>query len=138
VRDNGRGLSVATHPREGLPECELLLTTLSACRALRRDPRAAQRFCGRGIAVTTALSAWLEVEIHRDGRRYAQRYVRGFREAPLADLGPTDAHGTTLRFLPDPQIFGALRVDPALLEATLDEIRALVPAATVVSSYQRS
>jgi DNA gyrase/topoisomerase IV subunit B len=134
VRDDGPGLPVAVDPQLGLPACELLLTTLYACRAMRRDPRAAKRFCGGGIAVTTALSAWLEVEIDRDGRRYRQRFVRGVREAPLADVGASNAHGTALRFAPDPEIFGDLRVDPARLEATLDEIRALVPAATIVSS----
>jgi DNA gyrase subunit B len=133
VRDNGLGLPVATHPQLGLPACEVLLTTLLACRAMRRDPRAARRFCGGGIAVTTALSAWLELEIDRDGRHYRQRFIRGVREAPLADVGASDAHGTTLCFLPDPEIFGDTRMDPALLEATLDEIRALVPATTIAS-----
>lgn len=129
VRDDGPGLSVETDPATGLPVCELLLTRLLACRAMRRDPRAAKRFCGGGIAVTTALSAWLEVEIARDGRRHRLRFVRGEREVPLADVGATEGHGTTLRFLPDPEIFGA-RLDPARLDATLDEIRADV-AATV-------
>ena len=133
VRDDGPGLPVAPHPLHGVPACELLLTTLHACRAFRRDPRAAQRFCGGGIAITTALSAWLDIEIDRDGRRYRQRFVRGVRETPLEEVGTCVSHGTTLSFLPDPEIFGDLRVVPELLELTLDEIRQHVPAATIVS-----
>jgi DNA gyrase subunit B len=136
VRDDGRGLPVEVHSFSGLPQCEVLLSQLHACRVMRRDSRAAKRFCGGGIAIATALSAWLEVKIYRDGRLYRQRFIRGAREAPLADMGETDAHGTTLSFLPDKEIFGDTRVDRVRLERTLDEIRNLTPAATIVSHYR--
>ncbi|MCB9564413.1 MAG: hypothetical protein H6709_13440 [Kofleriaceae bacterium] len=132
VRDDGGGLPVEVHPTAGLPVCEVLLTHLLACRAMRRDPRAADRFCGGGIAVTNALSAWLEVEIERGGRRYVQRYERGVAQGPLADAGATSGHGTRLRFRPDPEIFGTARVDLARLDNTLDEIRRLAPRTAVV------
>lgn len=74
VVDDGPGLPIATDASG--PQCEVL-TRLGAPA---RDPRAARRLGGTSLVVTTALSAWLEVEIQRDDRRYRQRFERALDE----------------------------------------------------------
>lgn len=127
VRDDGLGLPVDPVPHSGMPACEHLLTQLAACRAMRRDPYTARRFCGHGIVVANALSAWLELDTCNRGQRHRQRYEQGHPCAPPALVGATTAHGTSFRFRPDPVFFGRRQVPAARLERTLAEIRALAP-----------
>lgn len=86
---------------------ELVLSTLRACRAERMDPEIAKRFCSGGMAVVTALSEWLQVEIHRDGHVWRQRYVRGHAETEFEKFEETSRSGTSLRFKLDASIVNA-------------------------------
>jgi DNA gyrase subunit B len=82
---------------------------------------------GLGFAVINALSTRLEVETTRDGTRWAQAFARGEIASDLRCLGPTAIVGTTMRFRPDPEIFGAIELDLATVESRLQELAWLNP-----------
>jgi topoisomerase IV subunit B len=118
VRDNGRGIPVDPHPR--FPDksaLEIILTTLHAGGKFGGDAyRTAGGLHGVGVSVVNALSDALEVEVARDRRLWHQSYSRGKPGAGLQDGGPVhNRRGTTLRFHPDPEIFGGLGFRPAVL-----------------------
>ncbi len=119
IRDNGRGVPVDPHPR--FPDksaLEVILTTLHAGGKFSDGAYStAGGLHGVGVSVVNALSERLEVEVARDRRLYAQSYRRGAPDGPLRDAGAApNRRGTTVRFRPDPEIFGpAARLRPALL-----------------------
>ena len=122
VRDDGRGIPVDSHPRyPNKSAVEVVLTILHAGGKFRRGEDGvylnAGGLHGVGISVVNALSEWLEVEIARDRRRHRIRCERGKVKGSLQDCGPIqNRRGTTVRFLPDREIFGSkASFDPARL-----------------------
>jgi len=107
VLDNGRGIPVDVHPDQGRPALEVVMTTLHAGGKFRKGfYRISGGLHGVGVSVVNALSEWCEVEVYRDGRGYRQCYHRGFPDADMEEIGPSDRKGTFVRFKPDPEIFG--------------------------------
>jgi topoisomerase IV subunit B len=118
VRDNGRGIPVDPHPR--FPDksaIEVILTTLHAGGKFGGTAyRTAGGLHGVGISVVNALSDALDIEVARDRRLWRQGYVRGEPRGGLAECGPVhNRRGTSVRFHPDPAIFGSLGFRPAVL-----------------------
>ena len=118
VRDNGRGIPVDPHPR--FPDksaLEVILTTLHSGGKFGGDAyRTSGGLHGVGVSVVNALADRLEVEVARDRRLWCQSYRRGVPETRLMDRGPvSNRRGTTLRFHPDPEIFGDIGFRPATL-----------------------
>ena len=118
VRDNGRGIPVEAHPR--FPDksaLEVILTTLHSGGKFGGEAyRTSGGLHGVGVSVVNALADRLEVEVARDRRLWSQSYRRGAPETALVDRGPVNnRRGTTLRFHPDPEIFGDVGFRPALL-----------------------
>jgi topoisomerase-4 subunit B len=118
IRDNGRGIPIDPHPR--FPQksaLEVILTTLHAGGKFGGEVyRTSGGLHGVGISVVNALSDALEVEVARERRLWRQRYRCGVPEGPLEDCGPVhNRRGTTVRFHPDPAIFGGLGFRPAAL-----------------------
>ena len=110
VRDNGRGIPIDPHPR--FPDksaLEIILTTLHSGGKFGGDIyRTSGGLHGVGVSVVNALADQLEVEVARDRRLWSQSYRRGVPESGVVDRGPvSNRRGTTLRFHPDPEIFGA-------------------------------
>src|SRR5260221_821030 len=119
VRDNGRGIPVDPHPKfPGKSALEVILTTLHSGGKFGGDAyKTSGGLHGVGVSVVNALSDKLPVEVARDRKLWSQEYSRGKPKTKLKDHGPVqNRRGTTVRFHPDPEIFGAeAHFRPALL-----------------------
>lgn len=123
VRDNGRGIPVDIHPRTGRPAVEAALTMLHAGGKFGGNGyEISGGLHGVGLSVVNALSRWLLVEVRRDGRRYQQRYERGQVKSPLKDAGAAEGTGTTVRFLPDGQIFSERKFNREYITARVRDL----------------
>ncbi len=106
VEDNGRGIPVDNHPAENRPAVEVVLTTLHAGGKFDGKSYAVSGgLHGVGVSVVNALSSRLEVEVFKDGHAWRQSYAVGDPEGPLVKGEPTELHGTTVTFWPDPDVF---------------------------------
>lgn len=106
VSDNGRGIPVDLHPKTGKPAVETILTTLHAGGKFDNNSyKVSGGLHGVGASVVNALSEWMEVEIHKNGIKYTQRYEYGFTVTELIEHGPTDISGTIITFKADKNIF---------------------------------
>ena len=118
VRDNGRGIPVDPHPKfKTLSALEVILTTLHSGGKFGGDAYATSGgLHGVGSSVVNALSETLEVEVARDRTLWRQSYAQGKPTSKLVNAGPVqNRRGTTIRFKPDPAIFGNLQFSPARL-----------------------
>ena len=108
VVDNGRGIPVDPHPKfKNKSALEVILTTLHS--GGKFDDKVYQTsggLHGVGSSVVNALSDKLEVEVYRDKKAWRQEYSRGKPKGPLKSIGATSKRGTSIRFHPDPEIFG--------------------------------
>jgi len=106
VTDNGRGIPVAIHKKYNKSGVELVMTTLHAGGKFDNQAyKVSGGLHGVGVSCVNALSKWLEVKVRRNGREYYQKYDHGFTVAPLKETGKSEEIGTTIKFLPDPEIF---------------------------------
>lgn len=106
VIDDGRGIPVEKHSQEKRPAVEVVLTTLHAGGKFGSDSyKVAGGLHGVGVSVVNALSAWLDVEVYRDGKIYKQSYKKGKKASPIKASGKVNKTGTKITFMPDPEIF---------------------------------
>lgn len=110
VVDDGRGIPVDTHKKSGKSALELIMTTLHAGGKFGGGGyKVSGGLHGVGASVVNALSEWTSVEVVKEGdtKVYRQEYSRGLPTGPVEVVGKTlkGTHGTTTKFLADPQIF---------------------------------
>ncbi|MEG0288224.1 MAG: DNA topoisomerase (ATP-hydrolyzing) subunit B [Carnobacterium sp.] len=106
VIDNGRGIPVDIQAKTGRPAVETVFTILHAGGKFGGGGyKVSGGLHGVGGSVVNALSTRLEVRVHKNGKIYFQGYSRGAVLNDLEIIGETERHGTTVNFLPDPEIF---------------------------------
>lgn len=125
VEDDGRGAPLEAD-FGGVSGLEAIFARLHSQRS---NVHAQSELFGVGVSVVNALSSRFEVEARRSGTRWTAAFERGRLVEPLTNAGPTDQHGTRIRFLPDEEIFGPARIDVATLKARLDALGYLLPKA---------
>jgi len=118
IADNGRGIPVDEHPKfPGKSTLEVILSTLhSGGKFSGKAYATSGGLHGVGVSVVNALSVHTRVEVARDKQLHAQEFSRGVTQGPIQNLGPTpNRRGTTVSFVPDPEIFGERSFNPKRL-----------------------
>jgi DNA gyrase subunit B len=139
VEDDGRGIPVDLHPTEKISALEVVMTKLNAGGKFDKNTyKVSGGLHGVGASVVNALSEWCEVEVHREGKVYFQRYVRGAPESPVRVTQDTTRHGTVTRFKPDKQIFEDIEFSFDVLSNRLRELAFLTKGIQITVGDERA
>ena len=137
VRDNGRGFPVGIHPKMGRPAVEVCLTVLHAGGKFGGGGyKVSGGLHGVGASVVNALSDWLEVSVHKNGKIYQMKFSRGEITQKMTVVGETDRTGTVVRFHPDPEMFDETVYDYDTLHTRMRE-QAFLNAGLRISTEDR-
>ncbi len=147
VEDNGRGIPVDPHPQLKVSGVEVVFTQLHAGGKFGNENYSySGGLHGVGASVTNALSRWLEVEVCRDGFKYAMRFESiskggkiksGTVVQPLKKIGPTNTFGTKVRFFPDDRVFEDIVFSHDVVSARLRELAFLNKGIEIVLIDER-
>lgn len=138
VTDNGRGIPVGINQKTGLPAVEVVFTILHAGGKFGGGGyKVSGGLHGVGASVVNALSEWLEVEIHTEGKIHKQRYERGKVIYPLKVIGETQRQGTKVTFLPDKEMFEETIFDYETLRQRLREMAFLTKGLKIILTDKR-
>ena len=123
VIDNGRGIPVDMHEKEGKSALEVVLTVLHAGGKFDKGSyKVSGGLHGVGVSCVNALSTYLRAEIHRDGKAYMQEYAYGKPTCDLTVIGESSHTGTMITFKPDPSIFTVTEYDYSTLANRLRDL----------------
>lgn len=141
IADNGRGIPIDPHPKfKNKSALEVIMTMLHSGGKFNNKVYATSGgLHGVGISVVNALSDLVEIKVHRDGKTYSQTYSRGHATSKLKEEGATKERGTSVRFHPDPEIFGPhLHFRPATIYKMARSKAYLFPGVTIKWSCPKS
>ncbi|TYP97927.1 DNA gyrase subunit B [Tenacibaculum adriaticum] len=106
TKDNGRGIPVGIHKKEGVSALEVVMTKIGAGGKFDKDSyKVSGGLHGVGVSCVNALSDHLTATVHKDGKIWQQEYEKGKTLYPVKTIGETDFNGTIVTFLPDKSIF---------------------------------
>ena len=137
VRDNGRGIPVGIQEQTGKPALEVVYTVLHAGGKFGGGGyKVSGGLHGVGASVVNALSDWLEVSVHKNGKIYQMKFSRGEITQKMTVVGETDRTGTVVRFHPDPEMFDETVYDYDTLHTRMRE-QAFLNAGLRISTEDR-
>ncbi len=122
VTDNGRGIPVDIQPQTGRPALEVVYTVLHAGGKFGGGGyKVSGGLHGVGASVVNALSRWLCVQVHKDGKIYEMKFSRGAITEEMTVVGETDHNGTVVTFMPDDEMFDDTEYDYDTLHTRMRE-----------------
>ncbi len=123
VTDDGRGIPVDMHEKEKKSALEVVMTVLHAGGKFDKDSyKVSGGLHGVGVSCVNALSSYLRVDVHRNGKVYMQDYRMGKPQNPVSEIGTTHRTGTTVTFTPDNSIFITTDYNYEILSSRLREL----------------
>ncbi len=138
VEDNGRGIPVDIQEQTGKSALEVVFTVLHAGGKFGGGGyKVSGGLHGVGASVVNALSEWLEVQVHKDGKIYQMRFARGAITQEITVVGETDRRGTTVRFKPDPEMFDDTVYSYDILHTRMQEQAFLNAGVSIMLSDER-
>ncbi len=139
ISDNGRGIPVGMHPKEGVTALELIMTRLHAGGKFdNSNYKVSGGLNGVGASVVNALSSYLVVDVCREGFRWKQEYRQGKPLGPLQQLEPNPDNGTTTTFWPDATIFDEVLFNYETLMERLRELAFLNKGIRIIVQDDRT
>lgn len=140
VRDNGRGIPVDMHKKEGVSALEVVMTKIGAGGKFDKDSyKVSGGLHGVGVSVVNALSINLRATVYREGKIWQQEYSRGKRIDEVKEIGTTELRGTEVEFYPDNQIFDdSLEFNYETLATRMRELSFLNKGITVTLTDRRN
>ncbi|WP_242085313.1 DNA topoisomerase (ATP-hydrolyzing) subunit B [Aestuariivivens sediminis] len=140
TEDNGRGIPVDLHKKEGVSALEVVMTKIGAGGKFDKDSyKVSGGLHGVGVSCVNALSQHLRATVHRDGKIWEQEYERGKPLYPVKQIGETHERGTIVTFKPDPMIFTqTLEYNYDTLASRMRELSYLNKGISIVLTDKRS
>lgn len=138
VKDNGRGIPVEIHKKEGKSALEVVMTKIGAGGKFDKDSyKVSGGLHGVGVSCVNALSTHLKAEVHRNGKIYVQEYSKGHSLYEVKEIGDSDYRGTIVTFQPDASIFNDLVYSYSTLATRLRELAFLNRGITITLTDER-
>ena len=123
VKDDGRGIPIDPHPKDGRSTLEVVMTVLHAGGKFDKDSyKVSGGLHGVGVSCVNALSIMLHAEVHKDGKKHEVEFTRGAAKYPTREIGTTDYRGTIVTFKPDADIFEELEYQYEILAKRMREL----------------
>ena len=138
VRDNGRGIPVDMHKKEGVSALEVVMTKIGAGGKFDKDSyKVSGGLHGVGVSCVNALSIYLKATVHRDGKIWEQEYSKGKKTKEVEEVGKTTERGTEVEFMPDTEIFDDIVYSYDTLSARMRELAYLNKGITISLTDER-
>ncbi|MBW3577236.1 MAG: DNA topoisomerase (ATP-hydrolyzing) subunit B [Actinobacteria bacterium] len=138
VRDDGSGIPVEMHRKEGRSALEVVMTVLHAGGKFDKQAYAVSGgLHGVGISVVNALSQRLVAEVRRDGKLWRQEYVRGIPQGPVETIAEATDTGTAISFWPDPDVFETTQFSADTIARRLRDTAFLTAGLRIAFTDQR-
>ncbi len=139
VEDNGRGIPIDIHKKEGVSALQVVMTKIGAGGKFDKDSyKVSGGLHGVGVSCVNALSTHLRAEVRRDGKKYEQEYSIGKALYPVREIGTSEESGTTVTFEPDPSIFETTIFSYDTLAGRLRELAFLNKGIVLLLEDQRT